>query len=254
VPRGKRWGSDQNTAKQRESLDNIMLRLDPTWGKLPIGKRAVQEGWWYARSGDIYLCAAEMGVPPELLVDEGWYYERCGLAPYRLIFAAHRKGLPLSRVLQTARNMYGSGISFKAFKNFLGGNIWWRAPAQMYVYARTDFRSWGRHFNGLSLGFVFTLCKVVDFPPASLFRTLRMEGRFPADGVAKSVYMAVHKVIGRLSEADMAVMVGVGALLASGDERLVREGFGHLVDWWCSHRAAGECREAVDQSGDQACC
>lgn len=44
----------------------------------------------------IAACADAMRIPAELLVDEEYYYSRCGLAGYRVVFEAHRKGVSLA--------------------------------------------------------------------------------------------------------------------------------------------------------------
>jgi hypothetical protein len=47
---------------------------------------------------NIVVCAERMNVPAELLVDEDYYYNRCGLAGYRVVFEAARRGISLAEL------------------------------------------------------------------------------------------------------------------------------------------------------------
>ena len=52
-----------------------------------------QMGW-----KNIALAADAFGVLPEMLVNEDHYFNKCGVAGYRVMFAAHRKGVSLAEL------------------------------------------------------------------------------------------------------------------------------------------------------------
>lgn len=47
---------------------------------------------------NIAVVAKAFGVLPELLVDEDYYFAKCGVAGYRVVFAAHSKGVSLAEL------------------------------------------------------------------------------------------------------------------------------------------------------------
>lgn len=207
-----------------KKVDDITYKLDHANGWFPEAKLHKRYGYWYAPSSVIYKEAVKRRVPPELLVDEELYFQRSGgVAAYRLLFECYKKGLRMSDVLAAADNTFGMKVNATTWKNFLEG----------YVKIGRDTKTRYR-YAGISLGYLMTVCEILDFPISSVFRTVRMGG-ITNRPEGRGIYGGLHKVIEMLDDADLAVLVGVGVFLATNDEKIIRAGFDHLLAWWGGH-------------------
>ncbi len=140
-------------------------------------------------------------VPPEILVDENYYITRSGWAPYRLVFAAARRGLKPSDFL-----VRHTPAEKAAWYYFLKGS-----PVP---YLR------------IGLAELQRACRQAGIPLSYLFVSLRRVE-------TASVFATLHNVLQVLTEKDAAFLAGVAKVLSGRpDEERLSAQLGELVKWY----------------------
>lgn len=140
-------------------------------------------------------------VPPEILVDENYYITRSGWAPYRLVFAAARRGLKPSDFL-----VRHTSAEKAAWYYFLKGS-----PTP---YLR------------IGLAELQRACRQAGIPLSYLFVSLRRVE-------TASVFATLHNVLQVLTEKDAAFLAGVAKILSGRpDEEKLSLQLAELVKWY----------------------
>lgn len=67
-----------------------------------VSQRVLNSGTKRLEWRNIILVADAFGILPEMLVDEDYYFSKCGMAGYRVMFAAYRKGVSLAELTYCA--------------------------------------------------------------------------------------------------------------------------------------------------------
>lgn len=176
------------------------------------------DGGKYLPYVEIFKLAQEAGVLPELVVDERYYYERTRMAPYRIAFAALRRGM-------TCWDLYLEVLK-------LGRLL------QPYSLARFLLSSGRNGRRRMTIDTLVDLCLLVGLEPGDLFRPRA----HVIQRVQWPVFAGLREALAIMDDVDVAALGGLAVALGRGDEKAIAE----VLAWWkeVKSHGAGGCEAA----------
>lgn len=205
--------------------------------KLVKGAHQTRSNWrTIVRAADV------LNVPPELLIDEDFYFNKSGVAGYRILFAAHKKGVSLADLTYFAGQSDHPKHTYSWYSTWymiIKGNLFWNRDINLKHFAK-----------------ILKLChERLDLPIGSLLgkKLHSTTGEVTAFGEFARILLCLDNV-------DCALVAGVARTLwlhrlskknpYSADSvintKLYRD-IENLLGWYIAHAYNKECR--VSKSG-----
>lgn len=164
------------------------------------------------------------GVPAELLIDEDYYFKRCGVAGYRLVFEAYRRGISMERLTK-----YPDGE-----KRIVKDSTWYRTWWVLFTGHLTNL------INASALNLVLRVCyERLGVPLGSI-----LGRQIHSNSSSVGVYGELVDAMAVLGGRECALLAGVAKLLCDHvtlrgkNTKLVRN-VNKLLRWYCG----GEIKE-----------